>query len=343
MGFLRRLFGPKPLWDWVQVEPTTACNARCLYCPRTVLGDAWEDRTLPLDDFRALLPALGRAGHVHLQGWGEPLLHPDFLEMVRLAKATGARVGTTTNATLLNRERIAGLLDAGLDVLAVSLAGVGPHNDQVRVGARADKVLEALAAVNRAKAERRTERPAVHVAYMLLRSGLDETLTLPEALAGTGVGQVMVSVLDFPMNGPLGPDLAGEDLAPRDQAEHDALHARLMALSERALDADLDIAFRLPPPPNGGPGGPACTENPARAAVVAANGRAGACVFANLPLAGEYPGLPAGVGPRRSAHFGDAPREGLDNLWNGEAWSAFRAAFASGEPPVACAGCRKRQ
>lgn len=339
MQLLRRLFGPKPLWDWVQVEPTTACNARCLYCPRTVLGEAWEDRFLPLESFRALLPALARAGHVHLQGWGEPLLHPDFAQMVRLAKATGARVGATTNATLLTPERIADLLDAGLDVLAVSLAGLGPQNDRVRKGAPAAKVLEALAAVAQAKAARRTERPAVHLAYMLLRSGLDEIETLPEFLAGTGASQVMVSVLDFP----LGEGLDGEDLAPRDQAEHDALHARLMDLSRRGLDADLDLCFRLPPPPLDGPGGPACTENPARAAVVSAAGQAAACVFANLPVAGEYPGLPAGVGPRRSRHFGDAAAHGLERLWAGDEWAAFRSAFARGAPPASCAGCRKRQ
>jgi MoaA/NifB/PqqE/SkfB family radical SAM enzyme len=336
VGLLRRLFGPKPLWDWVQVEPTTACNARCLYCPRTVLGDAWEDRFLPLESFRALLPALARAGHVHLQGWGEPLLHPDFTQMVRLAKATGARVGTTTNATLLTPARIAELMDAGLDVLAVSLAGLGPQNDRVRKGAPAQRVLEALAAVARAKAGRGADRPEVHLAYMLLRSGQDEIETLPQALAGLGVGQVMVSVLDFP----LGPNLAGEDLAPRDQAEHDALHERLMALSRRGLDADLDIAFRLPPPAGDGPG---CTENPARAAVVSAAGQASACVFANLPVSGEYPGLPAGAGPRRSRYFGDAAAEGLERLWAGAEWGAFRSAFARGAPPASCAGCRKRQ
>jgi len=336
MGLLRRLFGPRPLWDWVQVEPTTACNARCLYCPRTVLGDTWEDRFLPLPRFRALLPALARAGHAHLQGWGEPLLHPDFLDMVRLAKAAGVRVGTTTNAMLLSEARIAGLLDAGLDVLAVSLAGVGPENDRVRTGTRAARVLEALDAVAAAKARRGLERPSVHVAYMLLRSGLEEILTLPQVLAGRGVHQVMVSVLDFP----LGPGLENEDLAPRDQAEHDALHERLMALSRSGLDADLDICFRLPPPRSDGP---ECTENPARAAVVSAAGRATACVFQNLPLAGEFPGLPAGVGPRRALDFGDAADQGLDRLWEGEAWSAFRRAFAQGAPPASCAGCRKRQ
>ncbi len=341
MGIFRRLFPPTPLWDWVQVEPTTACNARCLYCPRTVLGEAWEDRVLPLGKFRALLPDLARAGHVHLQGWGEPLLHPDLPAMIRLAREAGARTGITTNAALLGPERIAQLLDAGLDLLAVSLAGTGPENDRVRAGTRVDRVLAALDAVNRAKAQRGLARPSLHVAYMLLRSGLDEVEKLPEVLAGLGVSQVMVSVLDFPLNGPLGPDLAGEDLAPRDQAEHDALHARLMALSRRGLKAGnggVEICFRLPPPL---PAGPGCTENPARAAVVGADGRATACVFQNLPMAGDYPGLPAGTGPRRSLHFGDAAAHGLAGLWKGKEWRGFRRAFARGEPPASCAGCRK--
>ena len=38
-----------------------------------------------------------RSSRVHLQGWGEPLLHPGFFDMVRAAKASGAKVDLRRN------------------------------------------------------------------------------------------------------------------------------------------------------------------------------------------------------------------------------------------------------
>ncbi len=75
--------------DWIQVEVTTRCNAACVYCPRTAYGQGWEERDLPLETFRKLAPFLPKVKHVHLQGWGEPLLHPGFFDMAAAAKAAG--------------------------------------------------------------------------------------------------------------------------------------------------------------------------------------------------------------------------------------------------------------
>ena len=64
------------------------------------------------------------AGTIVFMGLGEPLLHPRFLDMVRLAKARGLRAEVTTNALLLDDEVAGRLLAAGLDQLVVSIDGV---------------------------------------------------------------------------------------------------------------------------------------------------------------------------------------------------------------------------
>jgi hypothetical protein len=60
---------------------------------------------------------------VAFMGLGEPLLHPRLLDMVRLAKRRGLRAEVTINALLLDDELAAGLLEAGLDQLVVSIDG----------------------------------------------------------------------------------------------------------------------------------------------------------------------------------------------------------------------------
>ncbi len=67
-----------PFLDWIQVEVTSHCNAQCTYCPHAVFGEFWQNRHMPLDLYRKLSRAFRRTSLVYLQGWGEPLLHPQF-------------------------------------------------------------------------------------------------------------------------------------------------------------------------------------------------------------------------------------------------------------------------
>jgi MoaA/NifB/PqqE/SkfB family radical SAM enzyme len=114
-----------PWIDWIQVEVTLRCNAACTYCPRTVYRSTWENRDLSLDTFERLLPILAKTKMVHLQGWGEPLLHKQFFEIVASVKKAGCKVGTTTNGMMLDRPAISRLVESGIDHVAFSLTGIG--------------------------------------------------------------------------------------------------------------------------------------------------------------------------------------------------------------------------
>lgn len=171
-----------PHTAWIQVEVTTRCNAACIYCPRTAYGDAWQNRIFTLEAFRLLLPALRKTSLVHLQGWGEPFLHPDFFKMVALARAAGCRVSTTTNGMLLDEEKLRLVMDSEIDIVAFSLAGIEAAHDRSRPGTSFHKVLECIQALNRLKAEACVASPQIHIAYMLLRSGLSDLGKLPQVL-----------------------------------------------------------------------------------------------------------------------------------------------------------------
>ena len=103
------------------VEVTTACNLDCVMCVRRV----WDEPlgTMPLANFARLMEqvaALTAPPTIHLSGYGEPMAHPHFLDLVRLAKATGAKVEATTNGNLLDGETAQALIDLDLDRLVVS-------------------------------------------------------------------------------------------------------------------------------------------------------------------------------------------------------------------------------
>jgi MoaA/NifB/PqqE/SkfB family radical SAM enzyme len=330
---LTNLFPPR--FDWVQVEVTTYCQAACSYCPHMVYQENWTSQHLAPATFRRLLPILNRARLVHLQGWGEPLLHPDFFTMVSLARQAGCQVGTTTNGMFLDADGLRRVVDLEMSVIAFSLAGVGDNNDAVRRGTRFATVLEKIETLSEIKARKGARIPKVHVAYMLLRSGLDDLALLPQALEGLGVSQVVVSTLDFVA----GPSLAQESLKLAAPEEYREIAARLDEVADRARGQGLEIHVQLAPPrdwPN------PCSENIARAFCVAADGAVTPCVFLNLPVEAETYMSREGEDLYRRLSFGFAEEDqSLLRTWRSPEYRKFRLVWARGHTPLACRGCLK--
>lgn len=318
-----------PPLDWIQVEVSSYCNALCSYCPRTVYRDDWQDRHLPLAEFQKLLPAFTKTNMVYLQGWGEPFLNPDFFEMVRLVKKAGCRVGVTTNGMLLNEDKIERLLAEQVDIIAFTLAGVEPaRNDLIRKGTRQAAVFEVIRQLNRLKQERGATQPTIHIAYMLLRSGLEEVTRLPRLLEGLGIEQVVITLLDLVPNESLAP----EAIRPATESEYQQLHALLEAVRREGEKANLDIHYQLTHPTRQRQ---SCGENIQQALFISSDGRVSPCTFTNLSLAD---------GADRSYErltFGNINQTPLVSIWRQETYTAFRQSFYNGQIPAICRGCAK--
>ena len=103
------------------IEPTTKCNLNCKMCFR----NTWFDESigeLSLAEVKHVLATMPSSVEtVFFGGQGEPLFHPDIVEMVALSAATGAQVQLLTNGTLLDEQMIRSIIDAGLSQLWVSM------------------------------------------------------------------------------------------------------------------------------------------------------------------------------------------------------------------------------
>ena len=117
----KRLFDHKPLQCSLYV--TDQCNLDCAYCTE-------YDNSRPhpsLDDLTRWLTKIRDLGTVRvaLVG-GEPLMHPDIVELVRRARSLGLAVSLTTNGFLLSKELVADLDRAGLEVMQISVDRMTP-------------------------------------------------------------------------------------------------------------------------------------------------------------------------------------------------------------------------
>ena len=121
--FRESLFGKPRLLDCIQVEVTSVCPGRCVYCPHTTQAGYWRSRHMEAATFARLWPLMQESGRVHLQGWGEPFLHPRFMDFAALARKAGCRVSTTTCGLRMDETLAGQIVGSGIDIVAFSLVG----------------------------------------------------------------------------------------------------------------------------------------------------------------------------------------------------------------------------
>ena len=107
------------------VEASTLCNLSCTMCMRR----GWIDEPMghmDMDLYGKLIEEVKGLESIHtifFGGIGEPMFHPDFIEMVKMAKSTGKRVECVTNGTLMTPDVAEKIIKAGLDMAWFSVDG----------------------------------------------------------------------------------------------------------------------------------------------------------------------------------------------------------------------------
>ena len=149
----------------LMIEPTTRCNFTCGFC----VGRHLDQNDITLDTFRHALAQFPALERLEILGEGEPLMHPRFFEMARMARDRGIKVSTITNGSLFSPERIDQILEAGIETLFVSIES--PRADDFRDirGGDLSRVVEGITALLAARAARRQVYPTVGFAVTVLR------------------------------------------------------------------------------------------------------------------------------------------------------------------------------
>ena len=115
------------------------CNAKCPNCPynNSDIRSAYKDAMLmPEQVFKKIADECGEYGaYLRLSGGGEPMLHPQAVELMVYAKNRGAKIGLITNGSKFTEKSLAVLIGAGVDVIEFSAdAGDSGTYNRVRPG-----------------------------------------------------------------------------------------------------------------------------------------------------------------------------------------------------------------
>ena len=320
---------------FIQIEPVGQCNLRCQMCPIQFRRDGppyGPPAFMTFELFTRILDQFPDLRELQLQGLGEPLMHPQFFEMVAFAAARGIDVSVNTNLTLLTPAHAAACLTSGLARLHASLDGsTAATYERIRVRANFEKAVRNLRRVIDARRERGSRRPFVEIVAVAMRQNLDELPELVELAADAGADAMSVQHLCHAF----GESTLPEQYRPmREFVEEQTLLSepgeRVRAVFDRvkATAAALNVPVRLP---NVAPRAHA-QETPGRlrcdwpwtGAYFSYDGWSMPCCMVSTP---------------DRVNFGCAAQQSVRDIWNGPAYEAFRRQLESPAPPEICRSC----
>lgn len=131
----------------IQIEPTSACNFRCVFCYQT--DDEFTAKknghmgSMSLDTFKRVIDQCqGHIEAVTLASRGEPMAAPKIKEMLAYAAGKFLALKVNTNASLLDQAKCHALLSADVSTLVFSAdSALESEYPKLRVGGDLKKVL----------------------------------------------------------------------------------------------------------------------------------------------------------------------------------------------------------
>jgi len=133
----------------VFAETTNICNLNCIHCPYSYISEqkSYKPRHMEFNIFKKIVDEVSSYKGVILRLVcdGEPMLHPQFLDMIDYAVQKGiSPICLNTNGTLLN-ERVSRELLKNVDSIEISLDAINKYTYEfLRKGAIFEKTMSGV-------------------------------------------------------------------------------------------------------------------------------------------------------------------------------------------------------
>lgn len=174
-------------------ELTNLCNLNCIMCGRNARD--FKPTIFSMEWFKYFEPMFDTIEEVTLMGWGEPTMHPNFVEMLETIDRHSARKYFCTNGMRLDKLK-EDLFKYHVDVFGVSVDGATPEtNNRIRKGSDLNKIEENLTEIVKIKKERGLKYPWINFVFCAMKSNLHELPDLVRLAAKIGIEEVKVVYL----------------------------------------------------------------------------------------------------------------------------------------------------
>lgn len=186
---------------FVVVDLSPQCNLHCTVClhahpngnPDLEKQRFSNDQRMSLAQYQRLVDEIkGHALGVLLYYLGDPLVHPDLVEICRITHEAGLNSHVSTNFSFpLTDRKIEQLITSGLTHLTVCVDGLSEEKYRMtRVGGRLSRVRSNLQRACACRRKHGRRFPRIEVQYIKFQHNLDEVSEARRIFTQLGVDQV---------------------------------------------------------------------------------------------------------------------------------------------------------
>jgi radical SAM protein with 4Fe4S-binding SPASM domain len=179
----------------LQIELTNYCSLRCPVCPTGSGALKRPAQAMDVELFGRVMREVGPyLLTATLWAWGEPLLHPELREILRIAAQYPVVTLLSTNGQQLNDQRVLdALAEAPPHYLILAMDGLTDETNSVyRVGARLADALEGIRRLAEIKRREGRRRPVLNIRYIVMKHNRDEVLRLEKFAQSHGFDSLAI-------------------------------------------------------------------------------------------------------------------------------------------------------
>lgn len=285
-------------------------------CIKSVYGN-YKKKDMEVQDFKNLARYFKNVEYIVLEGWGEPLIHPSLIDIIRIAKSEGPKVGFVTSGYGLTKDYANALLESGIDFLGFSLSGAkASTHERIRVNSSFEEIEEGIR--NICELSKTTKRyPKIHIVYLLLKENVEESPLIVELAKRLGLKEIvfinMIQISDL-----------WQDSIKAFTYEKENPWEKVLQEAKR-IASSYGIKVKVPSLTKSDVA--ICSENPLNCLYVSVDGDVSPCVYLNPPIPSPFVRIFEGkLCETRRLVFGNIFQEPLEVLWNKRDYVEFREA-----------------
>lgn len=124
IDFLLHREDSKGMPDYLQIETTSYCNAKCVMCSHYFSNNK-DACHLSNNTLNNMEDAIKLSSTISLNGMGEPFMSPEVCNQIDYYRQFGNRIVTNTNLSILD-DRIIAQINSCFDWLEISIDGASP-------------------------------------------------------------------------------------------------------------------------------------------------------------------------------------------------------------------------
>lgn len=186
-----------------RIEVCRFCNLKCPSCP--IGRDKITNKEMmSFADFKFIVDKIKiSVEELSLFNYGEPLLNPDIIKMIKYAKKVGVKtVNLHSNGLALGKKLAKELVNSGIDYVSFSIDGASNETyQQYRIGGDLNVVFENVSYFISLKKKAKLKKPVVGVQFIVMKHNQHEIEKFIKIWHGIGADEVNIKTFNAYMSG----------------------------------------------------------------------------------------------------------------------------------------------